>query len=389
MPQHRPALHQATLILSRSTHPLAHDVRLEGPRRVRRRTVSLTIAFTLGLTLALSLGLVRARTLGHLTSPTDAGAIATSQTPPGLWLSSTGARAVLQLSSSQLATDGTVIPASVRGAAGVEIHSLVGLAFDDAGRMWVASQGDSVLLAFSPASLAAKGTRVPATVLSATNRSLSAPVGLAFDGRHRLWAANFGNGTLVRFDSAQLASSGAPVPSAIIAGLHRPSALAFDAAGTLWVADMCVGTISAYGADQLERSGTPVPRVVIRRTKRSLAIPTGLAFDSEGNLWVANLGNGTVVSYGATQLASTGAPAPRVTLAMQQPGAPIDAPAGLALDGDGNLWVAELSGLVSKFTRGQLAVSGAPVPAVQVAVGGEGLLWGAAFWPRARGVPLH
>ena len=389
MPRPRPALHQTTLIFSRSTHPLAHDERLVLPRRVGRRARSLTVAFVLGLTLALSLGLVRARTLGRVASPTGSSAIATSPTPPGLWLSSTGARAVLQLSPSQLATDGTVIPAAVRGVAGVEIHSLVGLAFDEAGRMWVASQGDSVLLAFSPASLAAKGTRVPATVLSATNRSLSAPVGLAFDRRHRLWTANFGNGTLVRFDSAQLASSGAPAPSAIIGGLHRPSALAFDAAGTLWVADMCIGIIAAYGADQLERSGTPIPRVVIRRTKHSLAIPTGLAFDAEGNLWVANLGNGTVVRYDRTQLASTGAPAPRVTLAMQQPGAPIDAPAGLALDGDGSLWVAELSGLVSKFTREQLVASGAPVPAVQVAVGGEGLLWGAAFWPRVQGVPLN
>jgi hypothetical protein len=74
---------------------------------------------------------------------------------------------------------------------------------------------------------------------------------------------------------------------------------------------------------------------------------------------------------------------------MQQPGAVIDSPAGLALDGDGSLWVAELSGLVSKFTREQLVASGAPAPAVQAAVGGEGLLWGAAFWPRVQGVPLN
>src|SRR3982751_5307147 len=37
MPRPRPALHQTTLIFSRSTHPLAHDERLVLPRRVGRR----------------------------------------------------------------------------------------------------------------------------------------------------------------------------------------------------------------------------------------------------------------------------------------------------------------------------------------------------------------
>ena len=46
---------------------------------------------------------------------------------------------------------------------------------------------------------------------------------------------------------------------------------------------------------------------------------------------------------------------------------------------------------MSKFTREQLGASGAPVPVVEVTVegGGEGLLWGAAFWPKAPQVPLN
>jgi sugar lactone lactonase YvrE len=387
MPQHS---HHATLVFPGSTRLRTSDAHPTA-RRIERRGSSLTLAFTLGVTLAFPLGLIGARSVGRAASPTDTSAPAPAQTPAGLWLSSTGARAVVRLSPRQLATDGVVLPASMRSAAGLETHSLVGIAFDDSGRLWVANQADSLLLAFPPAGAASKERGVPATVLSASNRSLSAPVGLAFDRRHRLWTANFGNGTLVRFDPAQLSSSGAPVPSAIIGGLHRPSALAFDAAGTLWVSDMCVGSISAYDADQLEHSGSPVPRVVIRRTHGSLAIPTGLAFDADGNLWVANMGNGTVVGYGATQLASSGAPVPRVTLTMQQPGNVNNSPTGLALDGDGSLWVAELGGVVSKFTREQLAASGAPVPAVEVTVegGGEGLLWGAAFWPKAPQVPLN
>src|SRR6187399_412280 len=210
--------HHATLVFPGSTRLRTGDPRPTA-RRIERRTSSLVLAFTLGVTLALSLGVIGARSVGPAASPTDTSAPPPAQTPAGLWLSSTGARAVVRLSPGQLATDGVVLPASMRIPAGLETHSLVGIAFDDAGRLWVANQADSLLLAFPPANPASNETGVPTTVLSASNRSLSAPVGLAFDRRHRLWAANFGNGTLVRFDSAQLSSSGAPVPSAIIGGL--------------------------------------------------------------------------------------------------------------------------------------------------------------------------
>lgn len=343
-------------------------------------------AARLGLGLTLGLALVCAA--DGTTEPRHEVVSPPPRTPAGLWLASTSAPAVLHLAPSQLPSEGHVVPAAVVTAAGVPLHSLVGMAFDPTGRMWIANQGDSTLLAFSPAELEAPSTRKVDAVITATARSLSAPVGIAFDARQRLWAANFGSGTLTAFDLAQLATSGAPTPETTIGGLDRPTALAFDAEGSLWVADMKAETIVAYGADQLETSGTPTPRITIRNASHSLSTPTALAFDADGTLWVANLESSTVVGFDASQLTASGSPVPRVTLAPDQPGL-IGSPAGLAFDEQGSLWVAGLQGIVSRFTREQLAVSSTAGPSVSVTVDGHDLLWGTAFWPRPHDLPLN
>ena len=356
--------------------------------RLRRdvfRSALLALALTIGVVFACAAsdasGVTQPRV--DLTAP-----VPPTRTPAGLWLASTNAPAVLQLTPSQLVRSGRVRPAAVVRASSVRLHSLVGMAFDAAGRMWIASQGDSVLLAFSPTQLDATGPRAIESVIHSTARSLSAPVGIAFDARHRLWVANFGNGTLVRFDPAQLTASGAPTPAAVIGGLDRPAALAFDDAGTLWVSDLHAATIVAYGADQLETSGSPAPRVRLTGAHHSLSAPSGIAFDSDGDLWVANVGNGTVVGFDAAQLSKSGTIAPRVTLSEERSGM-IGAPSGLAFDDDGALWVAGLDGNVTGFKREQLVASGPSAPNVSVTLDGHGLLWGAAFWPRPAGLPLN
>ena len=354
----------------------------------RRRRDALRLAL---LALSFTIGMAFACAAADSTQPRlDAVVVVPppARTPAGLWLASTDAPAMLRLTPAQLGAGGHVTPTAVVKATTVRIHSLVGMAFDPSGRMWVASQGDSMLLAYSPLQLDARGPRAVESVIRSTGRSLSAPVGIAFDARHRLWVANFGNGTLARFDPAQIATSGAPAPAAVIGGLNRPAALAFDAAGSLWVSDLHAATLVAYGTDQLEKSGSPTPRVKLAGAHRSLSAPSGLAFDSDGDLWVANVGNGTVVEFEAAQLATSGTVAPRVTLSEERGGL-VGSPSGLAFDDDGSLWVAGLDGNVTGFTHEQLLATGPTSPNVSMTLDGHGLLWGAAFWPRPAGLPLN
>jgi sugar lactone lactonase YvrE len=309
----------------------------------------------------------------------------TPSVPDGLWTASGGASAILRLAPAQLSGTGERTPATAITTPSAELFPIVGVAFDGSGTLWVASPVDSILLGFPPDSLASSGTRAAGTVIPSVRGSLSAPTGIAFDSRHRLWVGNRENGTLVRFDPAQLAAGGAQVPAVVPYGPGHPSALAFDAAGSLWVADNQFHTVARYTAAELE-AGSQGP-IHILTAANSLVNPAGLAFDTRGNLWISNTGNQTVVAFTPAQLAGTGSPAPAIVLSST--GGSLTLPTGLAFDSDGSLWVVGGDGALTKFGAASLAASGAPVPSARLDIEGHSLLWSIAFWPRVRGVPVN
>ena len=305
----------------------------------------------------------------------------------GLWTASGSNPAILRLEPGQLLTSGSRMPATAITTSSADLFNLNGIAFDVDGTMWVTSEDDSTLVAFAPASLTRSGSAAAAILISSNNGSLSAPRGLAFDKQHRLWVANFGNGTLVRFDPAQLGSSGAPVPAVTISGLGKPNALAFDAAGSLWVADGGRNKVASFGEDQIAASGFLAPRVVIAAKAASLASPLGLAFDADGNLWVGNVGNQTVVAFSPAQLAAGGTIDPQVVLSSNAGSLTI--PAGLAFDADGSLWVMGGTGALEKFPKSALNATGAPAPGIHIDVAGYVLFSSVAFWPTPEALPLN
>ena len=305
----------------------------------------------------------------------------------GLWTSSGSNPAILRLDPNQLLTSGNRTPATAISTPSANLFDLNGIAFDVDGTMWVTSQDDSMLVALAPASLSRSGSAAAAIAISSTNGSLSAPTGLAFDKQHRLWVANSGNGTIVRFDPAQLTSSGSPIPAVTISGLGQPAALAFDAAGSLWVSDARRNKIASFGEDQLAASGFLVPRVVLSALAASLASPAGIAFDADGNLWVGNIGNQTIVAFSPAQLAASGTFVPHVVLSSNA--GSLNIPAGLAFDSDGSLWVMGGAGALEKFPRTALNATGAPAPSVRIGLTGYVLFWSVAFWPTPDALPLN
>jgi secreted PhoX family phosphatase len=199
--------------------------------------------------------------------------------------------------------------------------------------------------------------------------------------------ANHGNGTLVRYDSAQLANGGPVEPTVIVSGVAHPTGLAFDAGGALWVSDNVANRLVSYSRGQLLNSGAPnPPRSVITPTNGSLLNPGGLAIDADGNLWVANLGSSTVASFTPAQQLGGGALVPHTTITSTANSLAVST--GLAFDGQGTLWVLGAAGTLTSFARASLGVSGAVEPTGRFSVTGHTLLWGAAFWPRPAGLPL-
>lgn len=304
----------------------------------------------------------------------------------GLWTASALPSAILRLEPSQLSASGPRSPASSLTTTSARISTVIGIAFDSEGTLWVSSQDDSVVFSLSPAALAGSGARTPAAVITPVNGSLSGPTGVAFDAQHRLWVANSANGTVVRFDSAQLTRGGAQEPAVILAVQGHPVALAFDAAGTLWVSDNVGHTVSGYAADQLASSGAPRPRRVLTAAN-DLRHPAGLAFDAGGTLWIANSGAQTVIAFSPAQLAGATEAAPHIVLFSSE--GSLSLPVGLAFDGDGSLWVVGGAGGLTKFGRGSLSVTGIPAPNAKLSIAGHTLLWSVAFWPRPAGLPLR
>ena len=119
-----------------------------------------------------------------------------------------------------------------------------------------------------------------------------------------------------------------------ITGLNQPQAMAFDSSGNLYVADLSGGVVYKFAA-QPNSTDQPVVATTPTGTLTGVASPWALAFDSSGNLYVASglPGNGvspvTVFKPGATfpYLALSGPP---------------EADA-LAFDGSGNLYVTDIS----------------------------------------------
>ncbi len=94
-----------------------------------------------------------------------------------------------------------------------------------------------------------------------------------------LFETDFGSGNIYEFTP-----SGSK--SAFASGLNYPSGLAFDSTGNLFVADNDSGQITEItpgGSQSSFASG--------------LSYPSGLAFDSAGNLFEADSGSGTIYEF--------------------------------------------------------------------------------------------
>jgi sugar lactone lactonase YvrE len=227
--------------------------------------------------------------------------------------------------------------------------------------MWVSAfsfgtgtSDTSALLQFPVSLLDASGTVAPSIVIGPSNHSLDWPTSLAFDPEGNLWITNWGRegraSTIVKYAASQLATSGNLAPAATILSdgnsLLSPAALAFDANGALWVANFGGSNTSTelvkYTPAQLSATGSPTPAVaIITRNQEGLdgILPTAMAFDAAGNLWMGGYFDTPIVMLSPAQLSASGKPLPAIFYKALQ--SPVRKTMGMAFDAGGNLWVAQ------------------------------------------------
>jgi hypothetical protein len=226
-----------------------------------------------------------------------------------------------EFTRAQLATTNPVPDVTIFAYGGA-LASPFGMAFDQTGDLWVASNALSKIYEYTKSQLTRSGAPTPAITISDVP---STPIfGVAFDGSGDLWVSTINS--FVEFSKAELATAD-PAPTVTISSSGGAEPV-FDRSGDLWSATgggpSCYGTpctneVVEFTRSELSTSGSPTPSVTITSTKPgsptgSLYGPYSLAFTSSGDLWVENFYNNTTIEFGKAQLSSSGSPTPLRTI---------------------------------------------------------------------------
>ena len=246
-------------------------------------------------------------------------------------------------------------------ATSARIDSPMGLAADGLGNVYIADFAGARVRKVNPAGIITTYAGTGASSFSgdggpATAAALYAPRGLSLDGQGNLYIADMYNhrirkvdssGTITTFAGTSQGFSGDGGP-ATSAQLAYPEQVTTDGSGNVYIADTSnrrvrkvspSGTITTFagsGGGGLGDGGLA--------TSAYLSYPKGLAVDDQGNLYIADWSNyrvrkvdtggtiTTVVGTGNGGFNGDGGPAGSAT---------VFGPVGLALDGQGNLYIAD------------------------------------------------
>jgi hypothetical protein len=232
--------------------------------------------------------------------------------------------------------------------------------------LWVENALGNSVVEFKGDTITNAGVSVPTPAVTNTSPAFSDPAGVTFDGSKNQWVTNCtgsssNHGSITEFKMAtlgQLPSSGSPPPDVAISDdgsgnlVNCPWTMTFNS-GNLWAANSNEftappGFVTEYQPSQLGSSGHPTPHITLTDPSEFTS-PTGVLFDSSGNLFVTDFGPGQFAKAGSGKIwvfnaAKVGALTPGTNNKKSdvQLFDPTTAqPVNGALDSSGNLWVVD------------------------------------------------
>ena len=285
-------------------------------------------------------------------------------------------------------------------AAGAQLSGPQGVAVDGAGNVYIADTGNSRVREVSGGTInTVAGSGTPGfggDGGAATGAKLYSPVGLALNANGDLYIADVNNSAIRKVANGTISTvagnglqgySGDGGP-ALSAQLNDPQGVAVDAAGNLYITDTMnycirmvspagnINTIAGDGVAGYSGDGGPA-------SQAQLSYPTGIAVDGAGNVFVADAGaavrkinvNGpivTVAGNGSIGYTGDGGPATSASL---------NGPTGIAVASNGNVYVADsgnnavrlLQSPSPAVTNGASNLVGAIAPGEVVVLYGSGL----------------
>ena len=261
---------------------------------------------------------------------------------------------------STVAGGGTAPPGSGGPATGVELRVPSGLAVDTAGNLFISSNGDRRVFKVDVSGKITTAAGTGSTGFSgdgglATNAELAGPDALAFDTNGNLYIADTGNYRVRRVSSSGVISTvagggekypgdGATATSIKFCGeAGTLSGLGTDARGNLYIAACWIQKVTADGIVHLlggngdfSFGGDGGPA-----TAAQFLVPRDLALDADGNVYVADTGNnrirriarnGTVTTVAGADAVGFGGDGGPASAAV------LNSPSNLAIDSTGNIF---------------------------------------------------
>jgi uncharacterized protein (TIGR03437 family) len=287
-----------------------------------------------------------------------------------LFIADTGNHRVRKLTSGGIIT--TVAGSGILGAGGdggpataASLNRPGGLAVDGGGNLYIADTGNHRVRKVSAAGVISTVAGTGQNAFGGDgglgpNAQLSLPVSLALDSTGNLYIADYGNHRIRKLATSGIlttvAGSGFGFAGdggkATAARLSYPRGVLVDAAGNLLIADTgnhrvrqvasngAISTIAGNGLTDTIKEG-------VLATESSLAVPSGLALDRAGNLFVSTAGR--VRKIGADGLINSVAGTDSgfvLPATNEEEGAPalnfgLSYTTGIAVDGFGNLFIAD------------------------------------------------
>jgi sugar lactone lactonase YvrE len=239
-----------------------------------------------------------------------------------------------------------------------EFVSPSGITTDASGNSYVADSADDTVGEISSAGVVSTLAGTSGVMGDADGAGTSAeffyPTGIAADSNGNIYVADTGNSTIRRINAGVVTTfagvaghAGALDGGPGVALFNQPSALAVDLLGNVYVADTHNDTIREISPEGAVTTLAGSPGETGSSdgvgTAALFKQPAGITVDEGENVYVADTGNNTIrtITAGGTVTTLAGAPGVNGCLDGLGTAALFNSPSGVAVDKNGNLFVAD------------------------------------------------